>query len=195
MQGVKQLALAAILSLGVSAPVSAQSKSASPQQLELFGVKLKGATRDQLREALKAGGMRPIRVDDNYWADTYNPEAVLEGASSFAAGYVYKTKVFAYAEYEFRGFMDTGLVTKVANMVSNKYGRPGSQSGNEGLGPVTYKWNLPQDMSIRVARGWPDTTTYLTFTDQTSYAEMKAEQDADKQAEEKSKAKAQTKAF
>lgn len=73
-------------------------------------------------------------------------------------------------------------------MVSHKYGRPSSRSGSEGLGPVTYKWNFPQGMSIRVARGWPDTTTYLTFEDQAAYTAIKAEQEADRQAVEMSKA-------
>jgi hypothetical protein len=195
MQSSRRLVLFAALALVGSPPALAEPKPAAPSQLELFGVKLKGATRGQLREAFRAGGLSPVRVDDDYWVDTYGPDAVMEGAAAFEAGYVSKTKGFAYAEYEFSSFMDTGLVTKVANMVSHKYGRPSSKSGMESLGPVTYKWRCPQGMSIRVSRGWPTTTTYLTFTDEAAFAEMKAEQEAEKRAQEKAKAKSQTKAF
>jgi hypothetical protein len=181
--------------LAVALSASAQPKQTPPQQLELFGVKVKGATRDQLREAFEKGGLRPVRVDDKYWVDTYNASNVLEGASEFMAGYVDRTRVFAFAQYEFKGFMDTELVAKVANMVTNKYGRANSQSGNVGLGPVTYIWNLPQGMIIRVTRGWPNTDTFLIFSDQATHAEMRAEQQADKDAAEKAKAKSQTKAF
>lgn len=178
----------------VSSSVAAESKgSASP--LQLFGVKVKGASRDQLRVAFKEGGLAATRENDRYWVDTYNPQGVMEGASAFSAGYLMNGRTFAYAEYEFRGFMNTELVTKVANMVINKYGPPSYHSGQEGLGAVTYKWNLPQGMLIQVQRGWPDTTTYLSFVDNAVFAEMKREQESDKQAAEKEKAKEQSKAF
>ena len=180
---------------GLAGWALADQKANAQPPLELFGVKLKGATRDELREAFKAGGLQPTRVDNRYWADTYNPASVMEGASEFAAGYVFRTGTFAYATYKFEGFMDTQLVTKVARMVINKYGPPSTKSGSEGLGEVNYRWNLAQGMVIRVERGWPDTTTYLRFVDLAADAEVKAEQDLDRQAADRAKAKAQTRAF
>lgn len=163
--------------------------------LELFGVPLKGATRDQLREALKRNGMRATREDDRYWLDFYDATDVLEGASEFYAGYVSATGRFAFAQYEFPAFMDTRMVERVVNMVSTKYGAPSSVKGRYGLGEVQAWWNLEGGMEIEVSRGWPDTTTYLTFIDTAADAEMRSEIDAEKAAQERIKAEAQSHAF
>lgn len=176
--------------------VSALPAAAAEQKaLELFGVPLKGATRDQLREAFKQNGLRATREENNYWADTYNAQGVLDGASDFQAGYVAATGKFAYARYTFPGFMNTQLVGKVINMVVTKYGRPSSENGSYGLGEVTAKWNMGQGMQIEVSRGWPDTTTYLSFTDSGAYKQMLAEIDAEKKAQAAQQVKAQSKAF
>lgn len=172
--------------------IAAESK---PRKLELFGVALKDASRDQLRQVFKQNGMRAIREEKKYWVDIYDATGVLEGASQFQAGYVAATDKFAYAQYTFPAFMDTQLVGKVINMVSVKYGRPSSQKGNYHLGEVSAKWNLGQGMQIEVSRGWPDTTTYLTFKDISSYNQMLAEIDSEKKAQEQQRAKSQSKAF
>jgi hypothetical protein len=177
---------------------SAESSAAADQkvkQVELFGVSLKSADREQLRQLFKQNGMQPTREDKNYWVDTYNAQGVLEGASEFKAGYVAATDKFAFAEYTFSGFMDTELVGKVINMVSTKYGRPSSKNGSNGLGPVTAKWSVGQGMQIEVSRGWPDTTTFLTFVDSAANKQMKAEIESVKNAQEGQKAKSQSKAF
>jgi hypothetical protein len=187
---VTRAALAAALSVA-----AVLASAAPPQSLELFGVKLKGATRDQLRQAFKSGGLQPTRVDSKYWIDKYDPASVLEGASEFAAGYVGKTNTFAYAEYTFNGFMDPGLVTKVAKMVTSKYGPPSAHEGMDNLGNVTYRWNLPQGMVIMVTRGWPDTTTYLDFKDVAAFVALKAEVQAQNDQDDQAKAKSQSTAF
>ena len=185
-----------VVATAVSVAFFTQSAIAADQkQLELFGVALKGATRDQLRQSFKQNGLRVTREDNKYWVDTYNADGVLDGASEFQAGYVSASGKFAYAQYTFSGFMDTQLVGKVINMVSTKYGRPSSQQGNYELGGVTAKWNMGQDMQIVVSRGWPDTTTYLQFIDSPSNRQMNAEIDAEKKAQATQQAKSQSKAF
>lgn len=169
--------------------------AADQKLLELFGVTLKGANRNQLRQALKQNDLRVKREDYAYWVDTYDAQGILEGASDFQAGYVSATGKFAYAQYTFPSFMDTQLVGKVINMVAIKYGRPSSQNGNYGLGEVTAKWNMGQGMLIEVSRGWPDTTTYLKFIDSSANKQMSAEIDAEKNAQATQKAKSQSKAF
>lgn len=184
------VATAVTLALSAHAAIAADQKT-----LELFGVALKNAPRDQLRQAFKQNGLRVTREDNNYWVDTYNAEGVLDGASQFQAGYVAASGKFAFAQYTFSGFMDTQLVGKVINMVSTKYGRPSSQKGNYGLGEVTAKWNMGQDMQVVVSRGWPDTTTYLQFIDASAQRQMNAEIEAEKSAQVRQKAKSQSKAF
>lgn len=171
------------------------AQAAEPKSLELFGVTLKNAQRDHLRQAFKQNGLKATREDSSYWVDTYNAEGILDGATQFQAGYTSSDGKFAYAQYTFPGFMDTQLVGKVINMVATKYGRPSSQQGNYGLGEVSAKWNLGQSMQIVVSRGWPDTTTYLQFIDSPSHRQMKSEIEAEKTAQATQKAKAQSKAF
>jgi hypothetical protein len=169
--------------------------AAEQRPLELFGVALKGATRDQLRQAFKANGVRATREENQYWVDVYDAKGVLDGASELQTGYVAASSKFAYARYTFETFMDTELVGKVINMVGSKYGKPSSQSGSYGLGPVTARWTLGQGMQIEVSRGWPDTTTYLKFLDPVAHAQMQSEIDAERRAQESQKNKSQTKAF
>lgn len=169
--------------------------AADQKPLELFGVSLKGATRDQLRQAFKHNGLRATREENSYWVDMYDAQGVLDGASEFQAGYVAASGKFAFAQYTFSGFMDTQLVGKVIKMVATKYGRPSSQSGNYGLGPVTAKWSMGQGMQIEVTRGWPDTTTLLKFVDSSAYGQMRTEIDSEKNAQDRQKVKAQSKAF
>lgn len=184
--------LLAGLTVGAGLPANAEGTRGS---VELFGTLLKGATRDQLRTAFKAGGLQPERVDDSYWIDLYKANGVLDEASSFKAGYTQANNTFAFAQYTFNAFMDTALVTRVAKLVSSKYGKADWQSGTPRLGSVVYRWHLPQGMLIEVSRGWPDTTTYMTFTDPTNKRRLDAEI-AQAQAErDQLRAKAQSKAF
>ena len=171
--------------------------AANHKPLELFGVKLNGATRDQLRQAFKQHNLVPTREDNRYWFDTYAVNGVLDGASQFEAGYVSATNRFAIAEYTFSGsgFMDTQMVKKVIEMVREKYGQPSSLNGDYNLGPVTAQWNMGQDMLITVTRGWPDTTTYLDYEDTANYRQLKAEMAAEKKAEEHQQVKNQGNAF
>ncbi len=176
-------------------PKSKTVSKASAAKAELFGMPLKGAQREALRAALRNGGLAPTREDDHYWVDLYDASGVLDGASEFAAGYVFATGQFAYAQYTFRGFMDTALVSRVADMVIRKYGQPARREGNAGLGEVKYQWNLAEGMRIEVSRGWPDTTTYLTYSDPKARAVMLAEQTARSDQMDQEKARAQSHAF
>lgn len=188
----------AIADMTKRAPVQSQEIqriSAKSNQLELFGLPLKGASREQLRQALKQNGMRAKREENNYWIDLYDPKGVLDGATRFSVGYVSRTGQFAFAEYSFEAFMDTGLVEKVINLVASKYGRPTSLKGNYGLGSVNAKWIMGQGMQIEVSRGWPDTTTFMRFIDSNAYQQMQSEIDSEKNAQTQKRAKEQSKAF
>lgn len=184
------LLLAGLLGNGAHA----QQKSAG-KNLELFGVTVKNAPRQQLRDAFKQNGLVSNREDDRYWVDIYDASAALDGAKELKAGYVAASGQFAFAEYSLPSFMDTAQVGKVINMVAAKYGRPSSQSGSYGLGEVTAKWNMGQSMQIVVERGWPNTSTYLRFVDTGAHAQMQAEINAQKQKDTQEKARSQSRAF
>jgi len=192
------LVLCAAAAVIVSERNPASRKPARPQraqQLELFGVPLKSATRDQLRQTFKQNGMVVIREDKNNWVDAYDTREVLEGSSEFIAGYVDATDRFAFAAYLFFAFRDTQLVGKVISMVSVKYGPPTSRSGNYDTGPVRAEWDMGQGMGIMVCRGWPDTTTALIYRDAAAYRQMRAEIDSEEKAPGRQGAKPREKAF
>jgi len=181
-------AIAAITLSG--APVMA----ATPN-IEMFGTTLKGAKRDQLRQVFKQGGMIPTREDGAYWVDLYDSNGVLNGAAQFAVGYVMKTDEFAYAQYTFPSTMNTGLVKEVIDLVASKYGQPSEKKGQYGLGSVTATWKVGKNMKIEVSRGWPDTTTYLSFVDIPSNKAMNAEMEDNNKKMQQQKAAAQSNAF
>ncbi len=183
--------LAALLSL--LTPLSATG--AEPQPLSLFGVVLKEAPRETLRQAAKRQGLKAEREDDRYWVDQYDASGVLEEATELGIGYVKATGRFAYAQYIFESFMDTQQVARIIQMVSNKYGKPASSRGNIGLGEVTVRWSVEKGMRIEVSRGWPETTTYLSFVDLSAYQRMQAEIQAMQQEESRQKARQQNQVF
>jgi hypothetical protein len=165
------------------------------EPLSLFGMPLKGASRDALRQALVKAGLTPTRVDNSYFCDLYDPNGQLKGADKLTVCYTEDDNAFASAEYTFPAFMDTALVQRVINMVQTKYGRPTSLQGNVNLGDVTAKWAEPQGMQVVVTRGWPDTTTFLDLIDLANNRKMHAQMKADTSDRERKQAQSQSKAF
>ena len=167
--------------LAIAAATAAQFSMTAhaAQNLALFGVPLKGATRQELRLALVKAGLAPTRVSDHYFCDTYDVNGKLHGATTLDVCYREDNNHFADATYKFPAFMDTELVRKVVSTVESKYGRPSAFNGSYGLGPVNADWAQPQAMLINVSRGWPDTTVYLTLEDRANDAAMHAQMQRD----------------
>jgi len=184
-----------ITTVVLAATLSGASAFGAPQSIEMFDTPLKGAKRDQLRQVFKKNGMIPTREDSSYWVDLYDSNRMLQGATHFEVGYTMKAEEFAYARYTFPGSMNTGLVKDVIDLVVSKYGQPSKKNGQYHLGPVTATWMLGKNMKIEVSRGWPETTTYLSFIDIKSYSDMKLEMDNYEKKIKQQKAKEQGKAF
>jgi len=189
---LSRLALATALA-AVTTFAAHQAHAVEP--LALFGTPLKGASRAVLRQTLVKAGLTPTRVDDSYYCDQYDTNDVLKGATKLSVCYTEDDNTFAVAEYTFPAFMDTGLVKRVIDTVSVKYGRPTSMSGDIGLGNVTARWVEPQGMEVRVSRGWPDTTTYLDLIDLANDRKMHAQMKAAEQERLRQRAKQDSKAF
>ncbi len=154
------------------------------RSLALFGVRLKGAQRAQLRAAFADGGLKPTREDDRFWVDLYDARGLLDEATSFSAGYVARTGQFAFAAYDFASWVDPEQFLRISIMVSLKYGRPSSRSGHVEVGPAKATWSRPDGMRIEVDRGWPDTTTHLRFVDVAAQRQMNAEIATERKARE-----------
>lgn len=183
-----------VLPLLASIPFILPHNAAAQKKLELLGIPLNGATREQVRHAFKAQGIKATREDPRYWHDTYSAQGVLDGATELAMGYLMSGQ-FAVASYTLPSYMDTQQVSRVIDMVASKYGRPTAVQGNYSLGPVTAVWTLGPSARIEVLREWPDTTTYLKLIDPPIFTQLKREMEDDRKAEVARKAKAQSKAF
>ncbi len=164
--------------------------------LKLFGVNLKGITRDQLEPVLTKAGLTPHNghVGAKWRFDEYDVNGRLKGASELDVGYTSDNR-FALAEYTFPSVMDPGQVRRIIDVVKKKYGQPSSVNGPYGLGSVTAYWNVGRGMRIEVKRGWPDTTTYLDLIDVKAYAAMKRSMAEQKAKQKAGRAKEQSNAF
>lgn len=137
--------------------------SALALPLTLFGVPLQNATRASLAPALQKAGLPPTPNGPQQWFDTYRINGQmpqLQGASKFLVEYD-KHNRFAFAEYKFPSFNDTGQVQNIITMVGYKYGQPSSIIGDIKHGPVVARWKEGGGMEVKVWRGWPITTTYI----------------------------------
>jgi TPR repeat protein len=161
---------------------------------KVFKTALKCTDRDSLMAAVKNAGAKVNKEDKNNWGDTYFTSDLLKGSSELTIEYTVDD-FFAKASYTFPSRMDSGQVTKVRDFVSNKYGAPQSSSGKPSLGKVTYKWTLDDGIELKVSRGWPDTTTYLSYIYPENYQAMVAEQERQKKEKQAKQYEAQNNAF
>ncbi len=147
----------------------------SPGSTKLFDVTLKCADRDHLMAAVKNAGANVIQEDKQNWGDTYHSNNILDGSSELYIGYT-SDNIFAVAQYTFPGSKDTSLVTKIKETIAEQYGQPVKASSHAELGTVTHQWNLKDGIELNISRGWPDTTTYLTYTHPEHFSMMTEEQ-------------------
>ena len=161
---------------------------------QLFNVNLKCANRNTLMAAVKQAGANVKREDKGKWGDKYFTSKILKGSSELSIDYTVDD-FFAQAKYTFPSRMDAAQVSKIKSFVANKYGKPDTTKGNTSVGEVKYQWKLEDGIELNVSRGWPDTTTYLTYVYPENLQAMKTEQDKQKKAREAKQYESQGNAF
>ena len=132
------------------------------QSLELFGQTLTQTGRSEMRAAIQTSGIRVVREVDHYPYDLYDPSPWAADATEMAVGYTPGDQLFAVAEITFRSFNDTEQVRQIAERVRDQLGPWQRVMGRRAEGPVEFEWRR-DGVQIMVHRGWPDTTTYLTY--------------------------------
>ncbi len=155
--------------------------------IEMFGVRLSTASRDLMRQALKTHGLKPIREDARYWVDVYDAKGLIPGASQFYIGYTAANQKLAFAEYAFPSFMDSRHMLQILTKVTAKYGQPHETVGDLSMGAYTARWRMTEGLLIEVVREWPETSTYLKFTNPAVDRDMKAELEQELSARDKTK--------
>lgn len=170
------------------------SKSA---KTKLFGILIKCVYREELKDSVTiSGGKEKILIlnknhRDN--VDIYDSATLLKGSSELEI-HTHKRR-FVKARYTFPSHLDAEQLVRVRDFVANKYGNPTTSSGNPASGKASFEWRLVDGIILSVSRGWPDTTTYLTFTYPENYQAMQAEQERQRKEREAKEYRKQSNAF
>jgi TPR repeat protein len=129
---------------------------------KLFTINIACTKRDVLRKKIKEEKIVAISENDTDWSDNYFTGAVIRGSSELQVTYT-REDYFVSAKYTFVGRKNPQLIGKVKSKLVERYGQPAKKSGIESEGPVSYEWFLDDGIHLSVARGWPDTTTYVLY--------------------------------
>lgn len=144
------------------------------QSVELFGLPLATATRDEMRKAIRSSQVNVVREVDSYPYDLYDPSQWQAGATEMTLGYTLKEQLFAVAEITFRSVNDTEQVRQVAENLRKELGPWQRVLGRRAEGPVEFEWQRG-DLRVLVHRGWPDTSTYVVYEAPERLTQMQAE--------------------
>ncbi|WP_051303065.1 tetratricopeptide repeat protein [Psychromonas aquimarina] len=156
---------------------------------KLFTLPIACSSRELLRKKIKDQKITAINEDLNSWSDTYFTGAVIRGTSELEVIYT-REDLFVSAKYTFIGRSKPDLITRVKNKISKKHGQPHSQSGDVKQGKASFQWLLSDGIKLTVHRGWPDTTTFVTYSlpEHVSLLEKQQAQSKDKSYKPQSKA-------
>jgi hypothetical protein len=141
-------------------------------KVSLFGINPNGATRSEIRQALKRAGVTVIREDNNYWYDIYDTSSIIDGTSKMLIGYR-SSGIFAEFQYVFPSHANPKTFKEVYEKLAAKYGKspfylPHKESsyntcaGDFELGEARCEWYV-NGIVVELKRGWPDTTVNLSY--------------------------------
>jgi hypothetical protein len=163
--------------------------------VSLFGENLFCTDRSKMRSAIKHAGGTVKKEDYQKWGDSYYSSGLFRESSELYVSYSVDDKAFVLAQYTLPSRMDAKQITRVKDMVVSKYGKPDQQSGNPSLGKASFLWKLHDDISLKLSRDWPNTTTYLTYKHDKNYNAQQAEMNRQKKAREQKLYKSQQNNF
>ncbi len=157
--------------------------------VELFDVKLRTATRDEIWEALAKIKIKIERQNKQYWSDIYNARDILDGASQLNISYTLDNK-FAIAKYTFTKQMS---FAKLNNILTTKYGDATYKIDNH---PPTslYTWSIKRGNDIEIKLTNSNVLT-LEYIHPYNYNRMLKSQEQQKKQKDIEKANKQSNAF
>ena len=141
------------------------------QAIELFGIDLNAATRDEFRVAVKQSGAKLIsEAGKDAFYDVYEGDALLHNARRLYLGFTKKDQRFAFVEYEFAGLQQPAMLARLIQ----KYGPPKKRAGNF-ISDFSYSWRQG-DLQILFFQDWPNYRTRLSYIRTPSLQQLRAEQ-------------------
>ena len=129
---------------------------------KLFSVAIKCTNRDIFSQQIKSQKITAISENLNNWSDIYFTGAIIRGTSQLEVFYT-QEELFASATYTFIGRNKLKLIWQVKKKLVQKYGSPSSSKGDVTQGEASFQWLLADGIILTVNRGWPDTTTFVTY--------------------------------
>jgi hypothetical protein len=141
------------------------------QAIELFGVDLSVATRDELRIAVKQSGAKLLsEAGKDAFYDVYAGGALLQNAQRFYLGFVKKDQRFAFIEYEFSGLQQPAMLSRLIQ----KYGQPQKRAGKF-ISDFNYSWQV-DGVQIQFYQDWPNYRTRLSYIRKETLQQLRLEQ-------------------
>lgn len=140
----------------------------------LFSNEILCASREDFRLAIEKAGGKPSGKSQKYWLDKYDSVELISGSSELRVSYT-KAGELALAQYIFPSYNDPHQISKIRAMVQNRYGMPDIASGRLRNGKVRYVWKMEDGVRLIVSRGWPDTTSYMSFKNPSAYKKLESE--------------------
>ena len=138
--------------------------------LELFGIDLQTASRDQLRIAVKNSGIQLISEAGNSdFFDIYDSSQVFKSSTRLFLGFVKKTNKFAFAEYEFNGLKKGPVLRQLIQ----KYGKA-TKSRGVYLSDSAWSWQI-DSIQISLQTDWQAYKTRLIYEDTLALQQLRQE--------------------
>ncbi len=145
--------------------------SASAAALDLFGLDLAAARRDQMRAEVKKTGAKLVsEAGKDAFYDIYEGDSLLHNAQRLYLGFVKKDQRFAFIEYEFNGLRQPTMLARL----TTRYGKPQSQPGRY-LTDTRYQWRV-DGVQISLYQDWPAYKTRLSYIQPQALQQLRAEQ-------------------
>jgi hypothetical protein len=141
--------------------------------IQLFGIDLEPASRNQLRIAVKNAGVKLLReAGDDQFFDVYEAQDLLPGAKFLYLGFTKQDKLFAFAEYRFSGLKHAELLRRLRL----KYGEP-KVVKPEFITDYHYQWQAGA-IQISLYSDWGSYATRLVYFEPQRLAVLRGEQKA-----------------
>lgn len=150
------------LLLNISLPLSA---------LELFGLQLESASRDELRAAVQQSGATLISEgNDQRWFDVYDSSTILPGSRRLFLGFVRSNGAFSFAEYEFAGLNARRLLA----MLESRHGAADEVRKGDFISDEHYLWTR-DGISIELYSDWSNYRVLLSYRENANLQQLQAE--------------------
>jgi hypothetical protein len=151
----------------VSPPPAAPTRVAAAGQgegwLQMYGVRMSTATREEMRRAIRQQGLVAEREDEAFEEDIYEASHLMPGLLQLKFTYTREGQKLARVDYVFAAFSDNAHAGELTHRVQKRFGRPAQVTGYEEGGPYHALWRLPDQIELFVGRAWPQKNSYMKF--------------------------------